>query len=113
MVTIRCTDRTGTCMAGEFCFREHKSGVSTVLAVCDAELLGKALKYGDVDFEVDISFYGEERADAEQIMDMAERSHVMNVVGEKIVSLLAENGIIDRKSALMLGNVPHIQVMMR
>lgn len=98
-------------MEGEFCFREHKTGTSNVLAVCDAELLDKTLKYGDVDFEVCSSFYGESRADKDQVLDMLERCHVTNVVGKDIVNLLLQNDLIDNECIMWLGDVPHVQLL--
>ncbi len=98
-------------MKREFCFREHKSGGSSVLAVCDADILGMTLKYGDVDFEVSPEFYGEEKADGGQILDMMERAHVANVVGRNIVDLLVENGYIDKENVLWISDVPHVQVL--
>ncbi len=98
-------------MEGEFCFREHRTGTGMLLAVCDAELLNRKLKYGDVDFEVSDSFYGKERASGEQVLDMLERSHVANVVGKKAVGLLVEKGQTTMDAVLMIGDVPHVQLL--
>jgi hypothetical protein len=87
-------------MEQQFCFKLHDKSGSVLLAVCDSELLGKTLKFGDVDFEISASFYGEEKADAGQVLDMIERCNVANVIGREIVDLLAGNGIIDRKSVM-------------
>ena len=96
-----------------FCFREHKTGGSRLLAVCDADILGKTIKFNDVDFEVCSSFYGEKRADSGQVLDMLERSHVANVVGKKIVDLLVKKELVDKNCVLWMDDVPHVQVLKR
>ncbi len=95
----------------EFCFREHTSGTTRLLAACDAELLEKTLKFGDVDFEVSSTFYGDQKADGGQILEMIERSHIANVVGKNIVDLLVENGHARRDCVLMIEGVPHVQIL--
>lgn len=98
-------------MEGEFCFKERVTSGSRLLSVCDSGLLGKTLKFRDVDFEVSESFYGAEKADRQQVLDMMERCHIANVVGKKIVELLVKEGIVDRESVLLIGDVPHVQIL--
>jgi len=94
-----------------FNFREHKTANGIVLAVCDSELIDRTLKFGDVDFEVSSSFYGTEKAESGQILNLVERCHVANFVGRDIVSILKENGLIREESVLMIGDVPHVQLL--
>ncbi|MCD6496424.1 MAG: DUF424 family protein, partial [Candidatus Aenigmarchaeota archaeon] len=63
-----------------FNFREHKTANGILLAVCDSELIDRTLKFGDVDFEVSSSFYGTEKAESGQILNLVERCHVANFV---------------------------------
>jgi hypothetical protein len=98
-------------MEGEFCFRERATSGSRLLSVCDADLLGKTLKFGEVDFDVSASFYGEEKANIEKVLEMMERCNVANVVGKKIVDLLISEGIVDKDCVLWIGGMPHVQIM--
>jgi hypothetical protein len=98
-------------MKEEFCFREHRTGTATILAVCDAELVNSTLKFRDVDFEVSESFYGSEGAGRGQVLEMLERCHIANIVGKKAVELLVNEGRVDRECVLMIGDVPHVQIL--
>jgi hypothetical protein len=94
-----------------FFFQIHRAQGRVILAACDAGLLDRTLRFGEVDFEVSSEFYGEERADGAQILDMMERAHVANVVGKNIVDLLVENGHAHRDCVLMIEGVPHVQIL--
>jgi hypothetical protein len=94
-----------------FCFRMHNAQGKYVLAACDPELIGKTLRYGEVDFPVDSSFYGEEEAGEEDILEMCERAHTANFVGKRIVSMLVERDVVDKDSVLWIEDVPHVQIL--
>jgi hypothetical protein len=94
-----------------FCFRLHKSGGNSVLAVCDAGLLGKSVMHGEIEFHVSPSFYGEERKGDEDILAEVREAGIVNVVGKDIVGLLVENGLVEEECILWMGDVPHVQIV--
>lgn len=98
-------------MKRKFCYKEHTSGQGVTLAVCDDDLSGKTLKFGDVDFEVSCEFYGEETADADHMLQLVERARIINAVGKRIVSLLKSENLVSEESVLMIEGVPHVQVI--
>ena len=94
-----------------FNFREHKTANGILLAVCDSELIDRTLKFGDVDFEVSSSFYGTEKAESGQILNLVERCHVANFVGKRIVGILCKRGLVSNEAVLMIDDIPHVQVL--
>lgn len=101
-------------MSGEgdgFCFKEHRADGKVILAVCDAEMSGKTLKFGDVDFHVSCSFYGDEGADKDEILKKVEEAEIVNVVGKKIVDMLVEKGLVNKDNILWMEDIPHVQIV--
>ncbi|MBN1896193.1 MAG: DUF424 family protein [Candidatus Aenigmarchaeota archaeon] len=98
-------------MEEKFCYKEHRSGVEVTLAVCDSEISGSVLKFGDVDFEVSKDFYGNDATDAGHILELVERAKIVNAVGKNIIKLLESNGLVHSNSVLMIDGVPHVQII--
>ncbi len=81
-----------------------------VLAVCDEELLGEVLEDEKRSFEVKEGFYGQKRIDAEELVEKAEKSSIINAVGPEAVSLLVENGFFEKDKVLKIDGVEHAQM---
>jgi len=95
----------------EFSCKMHNASGKSILAVCDVELLGKTIKYRDIDFAVSSSFYGNRRAGGQEILEKARKAVIVNVVGKRIVELLVKNKLVDGGSVLWMGDVPHVQIV--
>jgi len=95
----------------EFTCKMHNASGKSILAVCDVELLGKTIKYRGIDFAVSSSFYGNHRAGGQEILEKAREADMVNVVGKRIVELLAKNKLVDEEQILWMGDVPHVQIV--
>jgi hypothetical protein len=62
-----------------------KQGGHVLVAACDAELLGKTLKYGKITFEVRKEFYGGSLVYLEEAFEMIRGGTIINLVGEMVV----------------------------
>ncbi len=82
-----------------------------VLAVCDKEVSGKVLEDGNIRFEVSEGFYGNEAAGEDEILDKAKDSSIINAVGNKVVSLLSDEGFFDEDRILKIDGVDHAQMV--
>ena len=98
-------------MKGKFCYKEHKLGVDVTLAICDAVLLGKVLKFNDVDFEVCEDFYGKNVTDSGHILELIERAKMINAIGKETIELLKKNRLVRKESVLMIDGIPHVQII--
>ena len=97
--------------ANMFISKTHKDQGKTILAICDNGLLGKTLRFGEVDFDVSESFYGGEESDGDEILEKIGKADMVNVVGKEIVDLLIREGMVDEKCVLWMGDVPHVQII--
>lgn len=88
----------------------HVSGTKTVLAACDAELIGKTLKFHDVDFHISEAFYKGKKIDEKQLSKLLDEHNNINLVGEKVVRVALEKGLISERAIIKISDVPHAQI---
>ncbi|MFQ5759332.1 MAG: DUF424 domain-containing protein, partial [Candidatus Bathyarchaeia archaeon] len=89
----------------------RRMGRRVLLAVCDAELLGKVLKDGKIVFEVRRDFYDGLKMSVEEAVDLMEQSTIVNMVGRNIVGKALERGLIHPDAVLDISGVPHAQIV--
>ncbi len=90
--------------------RYEKDG-TVLVAACDEKLIGKTLEQGDISFEVKASFYGEEKVTGEALAKLLKGCDIANLVGEETVRVAKALGLVKDEAILMIGKVPHIQIM--
>ncbi len=95
-----------------FVMRVHRVRTEFVVAVCDAELIGRDLPVGEAGRTVRISpqFYGERRVTREEVLWALERATIANLLGERVLKLAEQGGYIVPGSAGELGGVPHAEI---
>jgi hypothetical protein len=86
-------------------------GRRVLLAVCDAELLGRVLRDGKIVFEVRKDFYNGLKMSVTEAVDLMEQSTIVNMVGQNIVQKALERGLIHPDAILNISGVPHAQIV--
>jgi len=89
----------------------RRMGRRVLLAVCDAELLGKVLRDGKIVYEVRRDFYDGLKMSVEEAVDLMEQSTIVNMVGRNIVEKAIERGLIHPDAVLDISGVPHAQIV--
>lgn len=86
---------------------------NTLVAVCDAELLGRGFrdKKSGVTIEVKESFYKGRKMKLEESINYMRNASIINMVGSNVVEKSVDCGIVDPLAVLVIGGVPHTQVM--
>jgi len=88
----------------------HRSVSGEVLAVCDKDLSGKTLEFGEIFFEVRESFYGKESLSEEKLVELLGEFGNANIVGEKCVGIAIKAGFASEGNTIRIKNVPHLQI---
>ncbi len=91
--------------------RSSRHGRDTLVAVCDAELLGKTLEGGRVPFEVSERFYKGTLCDLAEAIEAMGKATICNIVGTRIVEAAIENRLVQRGAVIYFGDVPHAQIV--
>ena len=89
----------------------RKIGNNVLLAMCDAEILGKTLRKGEVVFHVKEEFYGGTKASIEEAMAMIGNSTIVNMIGKYVVQKAIEKGHVHPEAVLEIEGVPHAQIV--
>jgi len=96
---------------GEVYVRTIRSGRDTLVAVCDAELLGKTLDGGRVPFEVSERFYKGVLCDLAEAIEAMGKATIVNMVGKRIVEASIECKLVQKAAVIYFGEVPHAQIV--
>lgn len=88
-----------------------QAGKNIVLAICDAELLGKTLKEGKIVFKVTDEFYKGKKTSVDQAVNMIENSTIVNLIGNCCVKKAIEYGFIHPEAVLIIDGISHAQIV--
>jgi hypothetical protein len=88
-----------------------KIGKNVLLAMCDAEILGKTLREGKIVFCVKEEFYKGARVNIEEALSMIQNSTIVNMVGKNVVKKAIEQGYVHPEAVLNIDGVPHAQIV--
>jgi len=87
-----------------------------VVAICDAELLGKKFEEGKFQLDIKESFYkGEETSQEKAIAimrKMSEEDATFNIAGEKSVNAALKAGIISKDGIKKIQGIPFALILM-
>ncbi|MEM2273204.1 MAG: DUF424 family protein [Candidatus Bathyarchaeia archaeon] len=88
-----------------------KWGRHTLLAVCDADILGKKFTKGGVVFEVKEEFYNGYKTRMEEALSLIKTSTIINLCGRNIVEKAIEQGYVHPEAVFEICGVLHAQIM--
>mgnify|MGYP003301636622 CR=1 FL=1 len=90
--------------------RIHRGSGETIIAACDEEVLGKTFRGNGLKIEIG-DFYNGELIPPETFIERMRSFTIMNLVGERTISLAIEQGYVDKDSVITIGEVKHAQVV--
>lgn len=88
-----------------------KIGKTVLLAICDADILGKTLREGKIVFCVKEDFYKGARVNIEEAVSMIRNCTIVNMVGKNVVKKAIEQGYVHPEGVLNIEGVPHAQIV--
>jgi hypothetical protein len=86
-------------------------GRHVLLAICDADMLGKTLREGKIVFCVKEEFYRGAKVNVEEAVMMIENSTIVNMVGKSVVKKAIEKGYVHPEAVLNIEGIPHAQII--
>jgi hypothetical protein len=89
----------------------RKIGSNILLAMCDAEILGKTLRKGKIIFRVKEEFYKGTKVNIEEAIGMIENSTIVNMIGKNVVQKAIEKGHVHPEAVINIEGVPHAQIV--
>lgn len=92
------------------CVKVHKQGSETLVAACDADIVGRTFKSEDLRITVSESFYKGDTGDEELLVSRLQLATIANLVGKKTLEIAIRHGFVDPDYVLQIGEVPHAQM---
>ncbi len=86
----------------------HKD--TSMLNICDTELLGKTLNRGSFTLKISEKYYGEKVVEKEEAESLLKESHNINMVGKEIISLSVNIGIGSQEGVKEIDGIPFLLV---
>ena len=82
-----------------------------MLAVCDADLLGKTLKEGEIVFSINEDFYKGFKTNIDEALNLIDQCTIANLVGHDIVTEAIEKGCVHPEAVIEICDVLHAQII--
>ena len=83
---------------------------TSMLNICDAELLGRTLSKGNFTLKITDNYYAQKIVEKEEAKDLLRSSNSINMVGKEIVSLSVDMGIGTQDGVKEIDGVPFLVV---
>jgi len=90
----------------------HVRGGERLLAACDEELLGRTFTGDGVRLKVSEIFYRGETISEAAFRERMKSVTVMNLVGERTVTIAQEEGYVSKDMIITIDGVKHAQAVM-
>jgi len=99
-------------MAGQVSIKTHRAQGQVVVAMCDAELVGRKLNDGRVTITLNEGFYAGEFFDEDEtgIFNLIRGASSYNIFGERAIAVAVRYNLVDRSTVRLIDGVPHAQV---
>jgi uncharacterized protein len=82
-----------------------------LVAACDSELIGRTFCEGELHLHVNEDFFKGQPADEHEVKKALEEATIANLVGKRSVTCGIDSGVVDENCVIMIGGVPHAQMV--
>ncbi len=89
----------------------YEQGKDILVAACDADLLGRTFREGELRLHVKRRFYDGISVTREQFVAHLRLATIGNFVGEETVTVALEEGFVAESGILRIDGVPHAQMV--
>ena len=83
---------------------------TSMLNICDADLLGRTLNKGNLTLKISEEYYGEKVVEKEEAESLLKESSSINMVGKEIISLCTDIGVGSQEGVKEIDGIPFLIV---
>lgn len=88
-----------------------RHGRHVLVAACDAEILGRTLTDGKIQFCVNKRFYEGDQMELEEAIQLIREATSANLVGSNVVRRATLEGLVHPQAVALISGVPHAQIV--
>ena len=86
-----------------FCVKKYRSSIGLIVAICERELVGQTLYYGNETLVVSEAFYCEEIIESEdELIAIMNEAISLNLLGNRVVFLAMKLGLVHKDAIVYL-----------
>jgi hypothetical protein len=78
--------------------------------ICDEELLGTTVKGVEVDMPISREYFGGDKVNETQAINLVKSSSIVNLAGTRIVSKVVESNLASGRAVKQVGNVSFLMI---
>ena len=93
-----------------FSARLIKHQDSSMLNICDSDLLGKTLKRDNFRLKISEKYYADKVVEKDEARDLLKQSDNINMVGKEIISLSVDIGVGSQGGIKIIDGIPFLIV---
>jgi uncharacterized protein len=82
-----------------------------LVAACDSELIGRTFCEGELHLYVNEDFFKGQPADEYEVKKALKEATIANLVGKRSVTCGIDSGVVDEHCVILIGGVPHAQMV--
>ncbi len=94
-----------------FSYRIFNVQGNKMVAISDSSIVGKSFEDGKLQLHVSRDFYSDKTCQREDIKKIIGGANIVNAVGKDIIGLMIKHKMVDKDNVLIVGGVPHAQVI--
>lgn len=94
-----------------YCVKVYELDGETLVACCDANILGKTFSDDNRRIHVKESFYGTDERDLDDALTTVSKASIANLTGNDIVSHAVDADLVDEACVIDVGGVKHAQIV--
>ncbi len=94
-----------------FLYKFYNSGGEKMLAICDADIVGKNFEEEDLQISVTEEFYADKECDEGEVTNLIKSPTIINAVGKNIISIMVKKKLVEQENVLYIQGVPHAQAV--
>jgi len=89
----------------------HEVRGEVVVSICDADLLGKKFKQGNIVIDFSSSFFGGKLMEIDQALALLEAATIASLFGENVINRAIEKGLLSKDAPIKVAGIPHVQLI--
>jgi hypothetical protein len=107
-LTMDSRDNTGA--GTQYIARTIKWQQHILVNICDEELLGTTVKNGEVDMAISREYFGSDKVNEVEAINLVKSSSIVNLAGSRIVSKVVDANLASERAVKQVGDVCFLMI---
>ncbi|MDH2901891.1 MAG: DUF424 family protein [archaeon] len=107
-LTMDSRDNTGA--GTQYIARTIKWQQHILVNICDEELLGTTVKNGEVDMAISREYFGSDKVNEAEAINLVRSSSIVNLAGSRIVSKVVDANLASERAVKQVGDVCFLMI---